>query len=99
MSDEEKTPEDKLNALLKSWEDKKDDPAMKDLVTRLDKLEGENKELRADRDKAREADAYAEDITPVIKVLKGDTPASDRLAEGWLNEEANRDKKLQKLWG
>ena len=96
----------KLNTLLKEW-DEKEAPSQdyKDVLTRMEKLEADNKDLREkadvhDKEKkdAAEADAYTEDIKPVIKTLKGETNASDDFAENWLNALANKDKKLHAMW-
>ncbi|MCH8136771.1 MAG: hypothetical protein IIB77_12385 [Proteobacteria bacterium] len=96
----------KLDTLLKEWDEKKGPSEdYKDVLTRMEKLEADNKDLREkadvhDKEKkdAAEADAYTEDIKPVIKTLKGETNASDDFAENWLNALANKDKKLASVW-
>lgn len=105
MSDDKETPESKLDTLLKEWDGKKDNPEMKDVLTRLGKVEEENKTLRETAEASEkaskasaEATAYTDDIAPVIKTLKADVTVSNDRTEEWLNTEGRTNKKLAKAW-
>ena len=109
MPQENEAPESKLDGLLKEWDEKKVDPNMGEVLTRLGKLEEENKDLREKADatekatkESDEAASYKADIAPVIKTLKGkgedEVNASDEYIEEWINTEGRTNKKLANAW-
>lgn len=105
MPQENEKPESKLDDLLNKWDEKKVDPNMSEVLTRLGKLEEENKDLRTKADatekatkESDEAASYKADIAPVIKTLKADINASDEYVEEWINTEGRTNKKLASAW-
>ena len=101
MSDDNDTPASNLDALLEGWDKNKADEGNKELLSRVSKLEEENKDLREQSDvhhKALEAEAYKEDIKPVIATVKGETTAANKTVHNWLNGEADENPKLRSAW-
>ena len=101
MPNENEEPTSKLNEFLKDWDDKKSDESNKELLTRVAALEEQNKDLLAKtevHDTALKADAYKEDIKPVIATVKGEEKASDKTVHNWLNGEADENPKLRAAW-
>ena len=104
MTDEDKTPESKLNAFLDDW-DKKPEEGNKELAAEVSDLKKQLKEVRETtdaHDKALKADqeaaAYKEDIKPAIATIGGETKASNRSVHDWLNGEADENPKLRSTW-
>ena len=101
MPPENDEPTSKLNEFLKDWDDKKSDESNKELLARVAKLEEDNKDLREKtevHDTALKADAYKEDIKPVIATVKGEEKASDKTVHNWLNGEADENSQLRAAW-
>ena len=101
MSDDNIEPTSKLNEFLKDWDEKKPDEGNKELLAKVAEQGDQIKELlktTGDHNEALKAEAYKEDIKPVIATVKGEEKASDKTVHNWLNGEADENPKLRATW-
>ena len=101
MSDDNIEPTSKLNEFLEDWDKKKSDESNKELLADVSDLKKQLAEARKEigvHDEALKAEAYKEDIKPVITTVKGEEKASDKTVHNWLNGEADENPKLRSAW-